>query len=155
MTTPPLRTMNRRKRAVGWQSRDIVRAAALGMGLYWLARLFWLANPLFLTCFLGILFGLAVSSGVDKLQRFRIPRGVGAGLIVLTFIGALVAFGAAVAPTLRRQGAELQRKLPEAIDRLERWADEKQSGPLGMLMHKPAAGAPAGQPGSVTGLVPP
>src|SRR3954470_24332085 len=137
MTTPPVVVKNRRKRQSGWQSRDVGRAAALVMGLYWLARLFWLANPLFLTAFLGILFGLAVSAGVNRLQRFRIPRGVGAGLIVATFIGALVAFGAAVAPTLREQGGELQRKLPEAIDRLERWVDKKQSGTLGILVHKP------------------
>src|SRR3954465_15817095 len=99
---------DRRRRKVGWQRRAIVRTAALVMGLYWLARLFWLANPLFLTAFLGILFGLAVSAGGDRLRRFRVPRGAAAGLIVATFIGALVAFGAAVAPTLRQQGGELQ-----------------------------------------------
>ena len=107
-----------------------------------------------------ILFGLAVSSGVDRLERFRIPRGVGAGLIVLTFIGALVAFGATVAPTLREQGGELQKKIPEAIDRVEKWMNEKQAGPLGMVMNgigtKPDSAAPAaGQPGTVTGAVPP
>jgi predicted PurR-regulated permease PerM len=162
MTTPPppAVTKNRRKRQVGWQSRDVVRAAALAMGLYWLARLAWVASPLFLTSFLGILFGLAVSSGVDRLERFRIPRGVGAGLIVLTFIGALVAFGATVAPTLREQGGELQKKIPEAIDRVEKWMNEKQAGPLGMVMNgignRPdSAAPPAGQPGTVTGAVPP
>src|SRR3954470_16725704 len=86
-TPPAAITKNRRKRQVGWQSRDVVRAAALAMALYWLSRLFWLANPLFLTCFLGVLFGLAVSSGVDRLARFKLPRGAAAGLIVLTFIG--------------------------------------------------------------------
>jgi predicted PurR-regulated permease PerM len=73
---PPPR---RRNRLVGWRSRDIVRGAALVLGVYWLARLVWIANPLVLTAFLGILFGLAVSSGVDRLERYRIPRGVGAG----------------------------------------------------------------------------
>lgn len=155
MTTPPV-VKNRRKRQVGWQSRDVARAAALVMGLYWASRLFWLANPLFLTVFLGILFGLAVSSGVDRLERFRIPRGVGAGLIVLTFISALVGFGAAVAPTLREQGAELQRKIPESIDRVENWIAKKRSGPLGMVINgigtKDSA-APAPAPGGQTGTV--
>jgi predicted PurR-regulated permease PerM len=144
---------------VGWQSRDVVRAAALAMGLYWLARLFWVASPLFLTSFLGILFGLAVSSGVDRLERLRIPRGVGAALIVLTFIGALVAFGAAVAPTLREQGSELQKKIPEAIDRVEKWMSDRQDGALGMVINgigqPDTVAPPAGPVGTVTGPVPP
>src|SRR3954468_19238992 len=129
---------DRRRRKVGWQSRDIVRTAALVMGLYWLARLFWLANPLFLTAFLGILFGLAVSSGVDRLSRWRVPRGVGAGLIVATFIGALVAFGAVVAPTLRTQSVELRHKLPESIDRLDHWLSTR-NGALGMIINPGSA----------------
>ena len=146
----------KRKRKVGWRSRDIARAAALALGVYWLARLFWIANPLFLTAFLGILFGLAVSKGVDRLSFIPIPRGARAGLIVLTFIGALVGFGASVAPTLREQGAELQKKIPESLDRLEHWVATKQGGPLGMIFGRrdtvpPAAGAP----GTVTGATPP
>jgi predicted PurR-regulated permease PerM len=124
----------RRHRTVGWRSRDIARAAALTLAVYWMARLFWIANPLFLTAFLGILFGLAVSAGVNRMDRLRIPRGAKAGLIVLSFIGALVLFGVAVAPTLREQGAELQRKIPESIDRLERWIEEKHGGSLGMVL---------------------
>ena len=125
---------NRRKRTAGWQSRDIVRAVALAMGLYFAARLFWFAHALFLTAFLGVLFGLAVSSGVDHLLRWRIPRGLGAPLIVISFIGLLIAFGAVVAPTLRVQGVELQRKLPESIDRVDRWISATQSGPLAMVI---------------------
>jgi predicted PurR-regulated permease PerM len=124
--------------------------------VYWLARLFWIANPLFLTTFLGILFGLAVSKGVDRLAFIPIPRGARAGLIVLTFIGALVAFGASVAPTLREQGAELQRKIPESIDRLEHWIARKQGGPLGMLFGKKDSVAQAPAPtGTVAAPTPP
>ena len=84
------------------------------LGVYWLARLFWIANPLFLTTFLGILFGLAVSKGVDRLAFLKIPRGARAGLIVLTFVGALVGFGASVAPTLR-EAVALSRKYAEHV----------------------------------------
>jgi predicted PurR-regulated permease PerM len=140
--TPPVR--NRRKRVAGWQSRDVVRASALVLGLYFGAQLFWLAHPLFLITFLGVLFGLAVASGVDRLQRWHIPRGVGAALIVLTFIGALVAFGASVAPVLRSQGSELRVKIPEAIDRLDHWITAKL-GTLACIGERPAplAGKPA------------
>jgi predicted PurR-regulated permease PerM len=131
MNRPP--EVKQKRRRVGWRSRDIARAAALALGVYWLAKLFWVANPLFLTAFLGVLCGLAVSAGVDRLDRIPIPRGAKAGLIVAIFIGALVGFGAAVAPTLRQQGGELQRKIPEAIDRLDHWIAQKQGGRLGML----------------------
>jgi predicted PurR-regulated permease PerM len=125
---------------VGWRSRDLARAAALGLGVYWLARLAWVANPLFLTAFLGVLFGLAVSAGVNRMEWLRIPRGAKAGLIVLSCIGALVLFGVAVAPTLREQATELQRKIPESIDRLERWIQEKHGGSLGVVLPaRPAA----------------
>ena len=119
---------------MGWRTKDVVRAAALVMGLYVLARLIWFANPLFLTAFLGVLFGLAVSSGVDKLQRFRIPRGIGAALIVLGFIGLLFGFGAWIAPTVREQTTELRRRLPESLDRLQSWLDRHQGGLLSAML---------------------
>src|SRR5438093_8494607 len=134
MTSPKPRVRNRRKRGVGWQSRDVVRTAALAMGLYYATRLFWFAHPLFLTAFLGVLFGLAVSSGVDHLARWRIPRGVGAAMVVLMFIGALVGFGAWVAPTIRAQSVEPRRRLPESIDRLEAWASRHNGGIIGSLI---------------------
>jgi predicted PurR-regulated permease PerM len=152
MTRPP--EPRQKKRKVGWRSRDIARAAALALGVYWLARLFWIANPLFLTAFLGLLFGLAVSKGVDRLAFIPIPRGARAGLIVLTFIAALVGFGASVAPTLREQGSELQRKIPESIDRVEHWIARKQGGPLGVFFggKDTSTAAPTG---TVTGATPP
>jgi len=71
-----------RRRRPGWGSADVLRTAALVMALYLLGRLVWFANPLVLTAFLGILFGLAVSSGVDMLTRWRLPRGLSAALMV-------------------------------------------------------------------------
>jgi len=102
--------------------------------MYLALRLLWFANALFLVTFLGILFAIAVSAGVDRLERLRIPRGVGAALIVLAFFGLLVGFGAWLAPTLRSQGAELRQKLPEAVDRVEQWVNKRQSGFLGILL---------------------
>src|SRR3954467_2672945 len=83
----------RRKRAPGFRSADILRTAALVIGMYLLVQLLRFAHPLFLTAFLGILFGLAVSSGVDFLSRWRMPRGISAALIVLSFFGLLAGFG--------------------------------------------------------------
>ena len=130
---------------MGWRSRDVVRAAALVMALYLVLKLLWFAHQLVLVVFLGVLFGLAVTAGVDRLQRLRVPRGVGAPLIVFGFIGLLVGFGAWTAPTLRSQSKELRTKLPEAFDKFEGWVDKKQNGFLGIVMgaggDAPAEGA--------------
>ena len=121
-------------RSIGWRSRDIVRTAALVLAMYLFLRLLWFANALFLTIFLGILFAIAISAGVDRLQRWRIPRGIGAALIVIGFFALLFGFGASMAPTLRAQGAELRLKLPQAVDRVEEWVNRRQSGMFGVLL---------------------
>jgi len=129
-TTPPTERparadRPRRPRAPGFRSADVLRTAALVIGIYFLAQLIRFAHPLFLTAFLGILFGLAVSTGVDLLSRWRLPRGLSAALIVVTFFGLLAGFGAWMAPTLHRQGIELKRQLPDAIDRVEAWINAR------------------------------
>ena len=125
---------DRRRRTIGWRSKDVLRTAALVMAMYIAARLIWFASQLFLTTFLGVLFGLAVSSGVDRLTRFRIPRGVGAAIVVVAFLGLLVGFGAWVAPTIRAQSVELRQRLPESLDRLQNWVDQHNGGLLGTIL---------------------
>src|SRR5215207_2937640 len=136
LSTPPNRGRRdvRHRRKIGWRSRDVVRAAGLVLAMYLALRLLWFANALFLVTFLGILFAIAVSAGADRLERLRIPRGVGAAVIVLAFFGLLIGFGAWLAPTLRSQGAELRQKLPEAVDRVEQWLNKRQSGMFGILL---------------------
>lgn len=124
----------RLEREPGWRSLDILRAAALVIGLYLTLRLVWLAHELLLIAFLGVLFGLAVASGTDYLQRFRIPRGLGASLIVFGLLGALYGLGMWSAPTLRAQFTELQKTLPGALDQAERWLDRQRSGMLGQFI---------------------
>jgi predicted PurR-regulated permease PerM len=121
-----------RGRRPGWGSADVLRTAALVMAMYLFGRLVWFANPLVLTAFLGVLFGLAVSSGVDRLTRWRLPRGLSAALIVICFFGALFGFGAWMAPTLHSQGIELRRRLPDAIDRVESWINQHRNGVIGI-----------------------
>ncbi|HTI65200.1 MAG TPA: AI-2E family transporter [Gemmatimonadaceae bacterium] len=122
-----------RARQSGWGSGDVVRAAALVIAMYVLVRLIWVANPLFLTAFIGILFGLAVSSGVDRLARLGVRRGVGAALVVVAFFTLLVSFGAWLAPTIHAQGLELRRRLPDAIDRFDDWVSARREGFVGLV----------------------
>jgi predicted PurR-regulated permease PerM len=120
---------------MGWRTKDVLRTAALVMAMWIAGNLFWVANQLFLAAFLGILFGLAVGAGVDRLQRLGLPRGLSAAIIVLSFFGLLVGFGAWMAPTLRTQGAELRHKLPEALDRVQDWANKRQNSFIGLILN--------------------
>jgi len=146
----------RHNRTVGWRSRDIVRTAALVLAMYLLVRLVWFANALFLTVFLGVLFAIAVSAGVDRLQRFRVPRGVGAAFIIIAFFGLLTGFGAWVTPTLRSQGAELRQKLPEAVNRVQAWVAKRENGTLGILFgsHGATPAAPTAARPTTPGAAP-
>ncbi|NUQ20086.1 MAG: AI-2E family transporter [Gemmatimonadaceae bacterium] len=132
----------RRRRVVGWQSRDILRAAALVVAMYIALRLLWVAQEIVFVVFLGTLFGLAVSSAVDRLQRFRIPRGVGAGLTVIGFLAILGGFGAWMAPTLRAQSRELRARLPQAMEKAEQWVNRHQNGLVGLLLGKSESAGP-------------
>ena len=136
----------------------MLRAAALIIGIYVILRLLWVAHELFFVVFLGTLFGLAVSSAVDRLERFKIPRGIGAAMVVIGFLAILGGFGAWMAPTLRQQSRELRVKLPEAVDKVETWINTHQNGLVGLLLGRsdedsinaagPADSATAGGKGS-------
>jgi predicted PurR-regulated permease PerM len=137
----------RRTRQVGWRTADVMRAAAAVIGMYLVIRLIWVAQTVFLTAFLGVLFGLAVSAGVDWLRhRIRLPRGVLAALIVLGAAGAIVGFFVVSGPVLATQSAELRTKLPEAIDKIDQWIQARQSGFLGSMVRGRSTTAPVPTP---------
>jgi predicted PurR-regulated permease PerM len=153
---PALSSPSSSARPPGWRSLDVLRATALVFGVYLLLQLLWLAHDLLFITFLGVLFGLAVASGADFLERFRIPRGVGAVLVVLSFLGVIAGLGAWAAPTLRAQGAELQTQLPQAIDRIEAWMDDHRAGFLGQFMPaRPAAPPNPAAPGKAAAAAEP
>ena len=115
------------------QRYDALRTAAAIVGLSVALLLLWRTRTLVLTIFLGVLFALAVSSGVDRLQRWRVPRGVAAPLIVFTFVGLVAAFGSWIGPTVREQTTELRTKLPEALDKLEDWVQARGGGVIATI----------------------
>ena len=133
-----------------------MRAAAAVIGMYIAIRLIWVAQTVFLTAFLGVLFGLAVSAGVDWLKpRLRVPRGLLAALIVLGSAGAVVGFFVVSGPVLATQSRELQTKLPEAIDKIDAWVQKRQGGFLSTLISgKTGSSSTAPPPSPATGAAP-
>ncbi len=87
--------------------------------------------------FLGVLFGVAVASGVDVLERHGIRRGIASALLVFGTVGALGAIGAMLAPTLAAQSKELRRDLPEALDKLQEIIDQREFGFLDPFLRAP------------------
>lgn len=133
MPEHPETTRRDAHRRPGWRTRDVARATivvllVLGAG-YLLVR----AHVLVFVAFIGMLLGLAVSSGAERLERYRIPRGIGAPLIIAVCIGALIGFGALTGPTVRTQYRELRERLPDAFAKLDRWLGERQGGFIAAL----------------------
>jgi predicted PurR-regulated permease PerM len=116
------------------QRYDALRTAAAVVGLAVALLLLWQTRTLVLTVFLGVLFALAVSSGVDRLGRWKVPRGVAAPLIVFTFIALVAAFGSWIGPTVREQTTELRTKLPEALGKLELWVHSRGGGVIATII---------------------
>ena len=112
---------------------DAFQIAAGVVGLCVALLLLWVTRTLILTVFLGVLFALAVSAGADRLQRWKIPRGVAAPLIVFAFIGLVAAFGSWIGPTVRAQTIELRTKLPEALGKLEEWVESRGGGVIATI----------------------
>lgn len=128
----------------GWESRDLLRAAVLLVGVWAALKLFWLLRPIFVVTLLGILFGIAMTPAVDWLHsRFRIKRGLGAALTMIVVIGFLVGAGFLLAPTVRDQSMVMRQRLPEVIDRVEKWIVPQGGGgqqPQGTPEKKPESG---------------
>jgi predicted PurR-regulated permease PerM len=115
------------------QRADALRVAAMFVALAVALLVLWRTRTIVLTVFLGVLFALAVSAGVDRLQRWKIPRGVAAPLIVFAFIGLVAAFGSWIGPTVREQTVELRTKLPDALEKLEEWVQSRGGGVIATI----------------------
>jgi predicted PurR-regulated permease PerM len=135
-----------RDRGAGWRTRDILRAVGIVAGVYIVLQLLWVGRSVVLLTFLGVLFGIALTAGVNWLERRRVPRALGAILIMLAFIGALVGIGAATAPSITGQMSELRTQLPQAIRKIQEWVRERQQGVTEVLKQvaPPAGGTQQG-----------
>src|SRR6202030_3849156 len=117
-------------------TRDVVRVLALIFGFYVLVRLLWIAHPVVFLFFLGVLFGLPLAQGTDWLEKRRVPRALGAAIILTVFLGLLTAGAVGMAPILRAQSKELQDRLPEAMDKIDAWLGHRANGVLGLLFNE-------------------
>jgi predicted PurR-regulated permease PerM len=125
-----------------WPTTTLLRAIALFFAFLVVLRFVWLARTILIITFLGILFGLALSTGVDWLERRRVRRALGAPAIAVAFLSLLFGIGALIAPTLKEQSRELQEKLPQSLDQIDRWLGRKTAA----LAETVSPAPPGGQP---------
>jgi len=100
--------------------RSPLRFSAIFFGLCILLVFLWISRSIFVAVFLGLLFGSFLSPAVTWLHRFHVPRGLGAAVLVGAFFAVLMGVASLLAPVLQQQALELQQKLPEAMDRIDR-----------------------------------
>jgi predicted PurR-regulated permease PerM len=126
----------------GWFGGDVFRTAIIAIGLWIALQLLWSVYELVFLVFLGTLFGLAVASGVDFLERFHIRRGIASALIVFGAVAALGGTMAWAGPTLVNQSAQLQTEVPAALQKLQDWIDQRRTGIVATVIQSAAAPAP-------------
>ncbi len=134
----------------------MLRVTGLVVGLLVALRFLWAVRSVACLAFLGLLFGLALGAGADRLERWRIPRGASVPLMVLLILGSLAGFGALMAPRIAGQLQEMREQVPEAIGDVERWIAQRQAGALKLLQPEgstPAPSAQTQQPGLRQGVV--
>lgn len=91
----------------------------------------YVASSIILPIVLAFVLQLLLQPAVRLLQRLYLPRAVGAILIVLLFVGALVGLVAA----LSVPAATWAQKLPEEVPRLEAPHLEVLKGPIQALQN--------------------
>lgn len=118
---------------------------------------------------LGVMFSYALAPAVDRLQRWRIPRAAGAG-VVLVAIASLISWGvwalsddaSSLVETLPqvaqkvRQGIEGARRKPSGstIDKMQQAADEIERAAEQQAASQTAAARASGASGAADGRRP-
>ena len=137
---------DQRPRQMGWRSRDILRATLIVAGVYIAMQALWVGRSVFLLGFFGVLIGLTLSAGVDRLQRYRVPRGLGAAMLVVAVVAALVGLGFLTAPQISRQMREVRDQLPQAVNEVRGWVDRRVGGISEILEPDTTAGRGESKP---------
>lgn len=128
-------------RSDGWTNAAIIRTVALlalcGAVIVTLIQ----ASDIVMTIFLGVLFGITVAGGATWLERWRIPRGISATVIVLTTLLALFGIGSYVGPTMVEQTATIRTKLPQSLKSAELWLNAHTNGVASNVLSDQTAAA--------------
>ncbi len=121
-----------------WRSGQVARAALIVIGIWLGLMLLWSANLLVFVVFLGVLFGVAVAAGVDRLEHIGIRRGILSAALVFGTVGIIGLCFTLLFPTLSVQARELRRDLPEAVGKVQAFVNKQEFGFLDPFLRSPA-----------------
>jgi len=85
-------------------------------GLALVAALLWLMSGILLPFVAGCAIAYLLDPAVDRLELWRLPRGLAAGVALVVFLLALALVLVLILPVLELQAAEVARHVPQAID---------------------------------------
>jgi predicted PurR-regulated permease PerM len=122
----------------------LVRAALIVVVMLVGLQLLWAARFLALTAFIGVLFGLGATPGVNALERRGLRRGIGSPIIIFGLLALLIGLGAWLAPSLASQSQELRTRFPQAIEKAELWLGDHQPRLLDALTGADTMSTPSG-----------
>ncbi len=110
-----------------------VRSLSLAIlaGLAVLFTLHW-ASAVLIPLMLGVTLSYALSPVVDRLQRWRVPRAAGAGIVMLSIVGSI----GWTAYALADDATELIESLPEATQKIRQAVRSHRSNPTESTMDK-------------------
>jgi predicted PurR-regulated permease PerM len=137
-------------------ARRIVVAVLVSVLILAVAFLVWRGLHVFLEAFAGVLLAVFLSALSDWLsRRTGIPYGRSLALVIAALIGAISVTGWMLANRLATQLAELQNKLPQALEQLRDYLGQYAWGRFVLEQLPNAAGqlSQAGKMAEVTGVL--
>ena len=124
---------------------DIVKAAALVIGLLVGLLLLWEIRVVVLLTVLGGLLGIAAKPAVDWLETKRLRRSVGSPLVVLGTFVLLAAVVAWSGPTLAMQFRALRQQVPEAVNKIDEYLSREHGALFEAIVPHDSASVEPGQ----------
>lgn len=108
-------------RDLGFSSWLLVGAGAALMGLIWLLSL---TQTIVMPVLTAAIIASVATPVVDWLRRHGLPRGIGAGLVMLAIVAIALGVGLIVLSGIASQAADISERLREGAGELESWAHD-------------------------------